>query len=81
MLKSYRWVGGVGGGPWDFIVTQVPLVLTLGFWDLGLGLDNYWYAIMVMVIYGMHICMSHLITLGLFTKNVIKISEVSWKMR
>ena len=41
MLKSYGW-GGVGGvgGPWDFIVTQVPLVLTLGLWDLGLGLDN-----------------------------------------
>ena len=36
------WVGGVGGvgGPWDFIVTQVPLVLTLGLWDFGLGLDN-----------------------------------------
>ena len=29
------WVGGVGG-PWDFIVTQVPLVLTLGLWTLGL---------------------------------------------
>ena len=47
MLKSYRWVGWGGvGGPWDFIVTQVPLVLTLGLWDLGLGLDNlvlFWW--------------------------------------
>ena len=54
MVKSYRWVGGVCGGPCDYCVTPVPIGfgLGLGFWtvlglglglwgpDLGLGLDN-----------------------------------------
>ena len=52
MVKSYRWVGGVGG-PCDFIVTPVPIGVGFGFGtalglglglrgpNLGLGLDNW----------------------------------------
>ena len=52
MLKSYRVVVVVGGGPWDFIVSPSPnwpfvllflvLGMELGLWGLGLGLglDN-----------------------------------------
>ena len=33
-LKVIGWGGG--GGPWDLVSAQVPLVLTLGLWTLGL---------------------------------------------
>ena len=35
MLKSCWWVAHV-----IIVSAQVPLVLTLGLWDFGLGLDN-----------------------------------------
>ena len=41
MLKSYGWVGWGGWVAHVILVSaQVPLVLTLGLWDFGLGLDN-----------------------------------------
>ena len=43
MLKSYGvgWGGGVGWVAHVILVSaQVPLVLTLGLWDFGLGLDK-----------------------------------------
>ena len=48
MLKSYGWVGGVGGGPWDFSVSQSPFgldfgTLDFGTLDLGLTITNYYY--------------------------------------
>ena len=41
MLKSYGWDGGGGGGGgvvahMILVSAQVPLVLTLGLWTLGL---------------------------------------------
>ena len=46
MLKSYRVVGWWGGGGVVVVAhvilvsAQVLLLLTLGLWDFGLGLDN-----------------------------------------
>ena len=41
MLKSYGWGGGVVEWVVAYVIivsAQVPLVLTLGLWTLGLGL-------------------------------------------